>query len=235
MLFACSLPLPTNDQTTPPSTEDFVPIDGAQPRVNPFAGDTLEDVPTTTKFKPDLSFDLDSLKASSEPAVTISIYQTKGELEIRQTQTIIEQATFHFDKLQVGQSIGNGKMDIGTPPKLTLDVDMKVTATDGRSFAQASVKGSHPLVSVYIADLQVKTIGGGLSIISIGNATRANDDNGVATTIASARVTQTLSPGFVKLPDTAGPMRTRTIVLSEPDPETAMEGRKVFRPNFTIE
>ena len=233
LLAACSLPLPTNDSTAPPGAADFKPVEGEQ--VDPFAGDTLVDVPTQTKFDPKLSFELQSQKTGEAPAVTISIYQTKGEIEIRETQTLIEGAGFHFDKLEVGTSVGYGKLEIGTPPKMTLDVQMKVTSTNNHDEAQMSVIAKNFLAEVYVADLQVKTVPGGLSIISIGNATRANDKNDVFTTIASARVTQTLYPGFVKLPTTPGPMRTRTLIISEADPQDQKTGQKVFRPTFDLE
>lgn len=234
LLAACSLPLPTNDSTAPPTAGDFKPVE-APAQVDPFAGDTLVDVPTETKFDPKLTFELQSQKAGESPAVTISIYQTKSELEVRETQTLIEGADFRFDRLQVGTVVGDGKMELGTPPKMTLDVEMKVTATNGTDEAQMSVIAKNLLVEVYVADLQVKKVPGGLSIISIGNATRANDKNDVFTTIASARVTQTLYPGFVKLPAAPGPMRTRTLIISEIDPATQKAGQKVFRPTFELE
>lgn len=232
LLAACSLPLPTNDSTAPPNAADFKPVETP---VDPFEGDTLTDVPTQTKFAPQLSFELLSKKAGESPAVTISIYQTKGEIEIRETQTLIEGASFAFDTLQVGTVVGDGKMEIGTPPKMTLDVLMTVTSTNQQDEAQMSVIAKNFLAEVYVADLQVKQVPGGLSIISIGNATRANDKNEVFTTIASARVTQTLYPGLVKLPTTPGPMRTRTLVVSEPDPKDQKTGQKVFRPTFDLE
>lgn len=234
LLAACSLPLPTNDATAPPRSEDFKPIVVPE-RVDPFVGDTIEDVATTTKFAPTLSFELQSQRVGEEPAVTISIYQTKSEIEIKETQSLIEGASFRFDKLQVGTSVGYGKFELGTPPKLTFEVLMRVTATNGRDEAQMSVKAKNLLAEVYLADLQVKQVPGGLSIISIGNATRANDVNDVFTTVASARVAQTIYPGFIKLPEIAGPMRTRTVIISEPDPVDQKTGQKVFRPTFELE
>lgn len=231
LLAACSIPgLPVNDEVAPPTASDFQPV---------VIGEDVwkeekPDVSTPTKFAPTLDFELQSLKAGEEPAVTINIYQTKSELEIKETHTLIENAGFRFDKLQVGQEVGYGKMEIGTPPKLTLDVSIRVTEA-GPDTAQMSVKASSLIAKVYVADLQIKSVPGGLSIISIGNATKADDKNGVHTTPASARVIQTLYPGYVKLPTQPGPMRTRTVIISEPDPTNQVTGQKVFNETLTIQ
>jgi hypothetical protein len=83
--------------------------------------------------------------------------------------------------------------------------------------------------------LRIAQVPGGLSITSIGNATRANDDQKIHTTEVSARVTQTIAPGYVVLPDATGPMRTRTVITSEPDPANQVAGQKVFRQTYTVE
>lgn len=228
--------LPTNDQTTAPSMADFnqgAPAQAETPDL--FAGDALfVDLDTPTKFKPQLEFQIGSLAAQAEPTVTINIYQTKGELEVRRTDTIIENATFRFDKLSPGLVIGNGKMELGTPPKLTLDVALTVTSTDQTGNATVAIKASNVLASVYVADMRIKQAPGGLVITSIGNATRANDDNGVHLTEVSARIVQTIAPGFVHLP-AAGPMRTRTVIASEPDPGNQVSGQRVHRQTYTVE
>lgn len=231
-LLAACISLPTNESVAPPSSADFG--NAGSTADNFFPSPAPTDVATPTKFAPQVSFELQSVTAGEEPSVTTSIYQTKSELEIRETDTLIEKVAFHFDKLSVGQEIGFGKMEIGTPPKLTLDVSMKVLSTDQKENAIVSVKASSPLAQVYIADLQFKQLPGGLSIISLGNATRADDNNDVHTTQASARVTQTIYPGFVKLPNLPGPVRTRTVVISEPDPTNQVVGQKVFEPGFTV-
>lgn len=234
LLAACS-PLPTNDQVAPPTEGEFAPP-AAEQGADLFSDDaTYKDVPTSTTFKPTLDFQVSSLKHGDSPSVTTSIYQTKNELEVRQTKTVIEHAAFRFDKLEVGQEIGTGKMEVGTPPKLTLDVSVKVSSTDKQSSAIFSVKASSIIGSVYVADLRIAQVNGGLSITSIGNATRANDKQGIHTTEVSARVTQTIAPGFVVLPDAAGPMRTRTVITSEADPTDQVSGQKVFRQTYTVE
>lgn len=247
LLAACQIPfLPTTDPVPPPAADEFKPIvtppgggsaapggGPAAPAPDPFS--TLQDVPTTTKFAPQLTLDIPSSKVGDEPAITLNVYQSKGELEVKETQTLLEKASFRFDKLQVGQEVGTGKMDVGTPPKMTLDVSVKVTSTDNKETAMFTVKGENDLVRVYIADLQIKKVAEGLSIISIGNLARSNNKNGTNTTAASARVIQTLSPGYMHLSDTAGPMRIQTVLISEPEKDSGVVGQKVYRQTMTLQ
>jgi hypothetical protein len=234
-LSACAL-LPTNDQLAPPTTQQFADLAPAPAgSANPLEQDTAQDVVPPVKFEPKLSFDVASLKAGDEPSVTINIYQTKNELEVRKTETFIENAGFRFDKLALDAVIGSGKMEIGTPPKLTGDVTLKVLSTDAKQMALLSVKAASPLMSVYIADLYLQQTPSGLSIVSLANATRADDKNGVSTTPASVRIIQTFAPGYLKLPATAGSMRARTIISSEPDPASQVIGQRVFRQTFVVE
>jgi hypothetical protein len=230
-LLAACVALPTNESVAPPSAADF---GNSAPETDFFASPAPAEVKPPTKFQPQLSFEIQSLKAGEEPAISTNIYQTKDELEIRETDTLIEKVAFNFDKLSVGQEIGYGKMEIGTPPKLTLDISLKVLSTDQKESAIVSVKASSLIASVYVADLQLKQLPGGLSIISLGNATRADDKNDVHTTQASARVIQTIYPGFLKLPNLPGNVRTRTVIYSEPDPSNQTAGVKVFEPSFTV-
>lgn len=244
LLASCQIPfLPTTEPAPPPAAEDFKPIGQPAPGtgtggtggapVDPFT--SAQDVATATKFAPQLQMELTSTKAGEEPAITINLYQTKEELEVKETQTLLENASFRFEKLQVDQEVGTGKMEVGTPPKMTLDVSIKVVSTDGKETAMFTVKGENDLVRVYIADLQIKKVPQGLSIISIGNLARSNNKQGVSKTQASARVIQTLSAGFLQLPPTAGAMRTQTVIISEPDPTNQVTGQKVFRETLVIQ
>jgi hypothetical protein len=234
LLLSACVALPTNDQVAAPTDSDFGAVTPAV-TVDLFENDAeVKDVSTPTTFKPTLEFAIDALTPGAEPGVSINIYQTKNELELSFTETIIEKAGFHFDKLKPGLVIGGGKMEVGTPPKLTLDVAVSVTSTDNASTALLAVKGTSLIASVYIADIRIKQVPGGLVISSIGNATRANDKNDVHQTEVSARVIQTLSPGYVVLP-AAGPMRTRTRLVSEPDPKNREQAIKVYRKDYTIQ
>jgi uncharacterized protein YgbK (DUF1537 family) len=78
-------------------------------------------------------------------------------------------------------------------------------------------------------------VAGGLIITTLGNATRANDKNGIHNTEVSARITQTLNEGLVVLPQDVGPMRVRTLIVSEPDTTNQVTGQKVYRDTYTIE
>jgi hypothetical protein len=234
LLVGC-VPLPTNDSVAPATESEFAPVAPA-PAADFFADDaTVQDVATPTKFKPDLKFTIGSLQHGQTPAVTISIYQTKGELEVKETHTLIEKASFRFDQLSPGQEVGTGSMELGTPPKMTLGVSVKVTSTDQTSTAVLSVKASNVLASVYVADMRIKQVAGGLIITTLGNATRANDKNGIHNTEVSARITQTLNEGLVVLPQDVGPMRVRTLIVSEPDTTNQVTGQKVYRDTYTIE
>lgn len=233
-LLAACVPLPTNEQVAPPTEAEFTQPAPEGPDL--FADDaTVVDIATQTKFAPQLTFKLASLKAGGTPAVTISIYQTKGELELRETNSLIEKAAFRFDQISNGQEIATGKFELGTPPKMTLDISAKVITTDKTSGALVSVKASNLFANVYVADMRIKQVPGGLFITTVGNATRANDKNGVATTEVSARVTQVFQAGLIQLPATPGPMKVRTVINSEPDPANKVSGQKVFRETYTLD
>lgn len=234
-LLAACVPLPTNEQVAPATESEFSKAEPT-PGVDLFADDAaLKDVATPTKFKPELKFTVAGLTQGATPSVTTNIYQTKGELEIKETQTLIENASFRFDQLTPGAEVGTGTMDLGTPPKMSLGVSVKVTSTDQKESAVLSVKASNVFATVYVADMRIKQVPGGLFIATIGNATRANDKNGVAKTEVSARVVTTINAGFVQLPAASGPMRTRTVIISEPDPTNAVTGQMVYRETFIVE
>lgn len=227
---ACSL-IPTNAAAPPPAPTDFPSV---APAPDLFAGPAPQEVTTPTKFEPQFAMSLASLKAGDAPAVSTSVYQTKGELEIKETDTLIGDTGFAFDKLAVGQQVGTGTMAIGTPPKLTLNVSMQVLSTNQQDTAMISVKASNPIAQVYIADMLIRKLPGGLSIIALGNETRADDVNGVHTTEASAKVTEDFAPGFFLLPSQPGVVQTRTIFVSEPDPQNQVTARKVFDASETV-
>ena len=229
LLPAC-LSLPTNSQLPPASGSDFA---SAPP--DALGASAPPEVNAPTKFAPQFTLSFQSLKAGEEPAVTTSVYQTKGELEVHDSRTLVENGGFIFQGLKVGQQVGYGQMDIGTPPKLSLTVDVRVTATDGSSTATLSVKASSPLASVYVADQQIQQLPGALEIDTLGNASRADAVNGIYTTQVSAKVTETLLPGFFTLPSTAGVMRTQTVFTSEALPADGITARKVFTPAFTVD
>lgn len=233
-LLAACVPLPTNEQVAPATEAEFNQPVPQGPDL--FTDDaTVVNVETTTKFAPQLTFNIASLTPGGTPSVTLSIYQTKGELEIRETNSLIERAGFRFDLINNNQEIATGKFELGTPPKMTFDVSAKVITTDKTESALVSVKASNLFASVYVADMRIKQVPGGLFITSIGNATRANDKNGVFTTEVSARLTQTFQAGLIQLPATAGDMRVRTVISTEPDPAADKKsGQKVFRNTFTL-
>jgi hypothetical protein len=255
------LPLPTNQPEVPrPAAVDFPDVfapasaspapavsvaPGATPAASvaptappsaydPFAETRFKDVETATKFAPTFVFVVDPLKAGATPGVTTDIYQTKGELEVRQVNMLVEHASFHFEKLTNGMAIGGGQVDIGTPPKLSVPILVKVDDTDSKSYAILSVRSDSPLAKIYLADLQIKVLYGSLSIVSIANASRANDKDGVYSTPASIRVVQHIDPGYVQLPSTAQGLRTRVIVTAEADPSTNVAGQRVYNNTVTI-
>jgi hypothetical protein len=185
---------------------------------SPFSDPRFQDVSTSTKFQPKFFFSFDEIRAGAEPGVALDVYQTKAELEVREVRILLERTRFHYEKLRVGLEVGDGHMDIGTPPKLGLDVKVVCTETDGATYGVFSVKGEGPLVSVYLADVRIKDNDGNLSVVSIGNLARANDRDGRHTTEASARVIQKFYPGYVILPPDPGTMRMRQLIYSETDP-----------------
>lgn len=245
------LPLPTNQpEVPPPASGDFnnvlltppataaadVPASGASTGggYDPFADTSFKDVDTATKFAPTFKSTVDPLQAGATPSITTDIYQTKGELEIRQANTLIEGAGFHFEKLKVGLVVGSGQADIGTPPKLSVPIEIKVDDTDAATYAILSVRSNSALARIYLADLQVKVLFGSLSIVSIANASRANDKDDIHTLPASTRVVQKLDAGYVQLPAKAGPIRTRMIITAEADPGTNVAGQRVFKETLTV-
>lgn len=230
--FACSV-LPS--ELPGAKLEDFKRAPNATgaepPAVDPFAV-VVEEVATATKFAPQLTMEFTTLKAGSEPGLNLSVYQTKGELEIKETQTLLEGVTFNFGKLRVGQEVGRGKMEVGTPPKLTLDLSITVTSTDNKGMAILAAKASNAFAKVYVADLLIEQGPKALSITSKGNATQANSDS---TNIASVRLTQNYLAEFLRLPAASGLMRTRTVFVSELDASTSKGGQKVFSREFSLE
>jgi hypothetical protein len=251
VLAGCTLlPLPTNQpEVPPPAAGDFNNVLTAQPATaaanvpasaaggggfDPFSDTSFKNVDTATKFAPVFKSTVDPLEAGATPSVTTDIYQTKSELEARQVNTLIEGASFHFEKLKVGLQVGSGQADVGTPPKLSVPIEVKVEDTDSSTYAVLSVKSNSALAKIYVGDLQVKVLFGSLSIVSIANASRANDKDDVHTLPASLRVVQKLDAGYVQLPAKAGPMRTRMIITSEPDPTTNVAGQRVFNETLTV-
>ncbi|HEY9722383.1 MAG TPA: hypothetical protein V6D47_10230 [Oscillatoriaceae cyanobacterium] len=199
-----------------------------------FAGTAPQDVQAPTKFAPQFTFNLGSLQASGTPSLSTSVYQTKGELEVKESDALIADAGFNFGKLSVGQQIGGGKFEVGTPPKLTLGVTITVLSTNRQDQALVAVKATSPIAQVYIADELIQAVPGGLSIVSIGNQTRADDVNDVHTTQASARVTEDFDAGYFKLPVTPEVMKTRTTFISEPDPSNGVTAQVVFDASETV-
>lgn len=223
---------PTPPGATPPA--------GASPSAapapeSPFSETRYQDAVTTTKFVPRFTLGFDALRAGGEPGVTLDVYQTKGELEVRELRAILENAAFRYDKLSVGLQIGDGQMDVGTPPKISLPVSIKVTQTDGATYAIVAAKASQPLLEVYLSDIRIKQLNGNLSIVSISNLARGNDGHGQHTTEASARVVQRIFPGFLKAPAAPGAMRSRVLIYSEDDPAAGgATALRVHRPTFEV-
>lgn len=252
-LSACAPDLPT-DVASAPTLGDFVDADprpaqagdaGGAPRVerggprpsapptDPFE-EPMREEPTRTRFKPDLAVAFDALKANGQPTTTLEVYQIKGELEVREMRLMLERATFKYAGLHEGDQIGDGRLDVGTPPKMSLPATVTVTETDGVSYALAAVKASNLLASVYVADLRIKQVNGHLSVISISNFARGNNRHGQRTTQASARIVQRIFPGYVQLPAEPGTLRMRTLVYSETDPDGGQEGLRVFEKTLDV-
>lgn len=200
----------------------------------PFTETQFQDVTTPTKFLPQFGLGFDALRVGYEPEVTLDVYQTKGELEVKEVRALVENASFRYEKLSVGLAIGDGQMDVGTPPKLSLPVSITVTQTDGATFAVIAAKASRPLLEVYLSDIRIKQVGGNLSIVSISNLARGNNSRGQHTTEASARVVQRIFPGFMTLPGAAGAMRTRVLLYSEEDPANGATALRVHRQTVGV-
>lgn len=232
-------PMPTTSAATPAPGTSAVPAPAISttpepsPEADPFGDMRYRDVVTVTKFAPSFALAFDSAGASQEPGILLDVYQTKGELELKEMRALLENAAFRFDKLAVGMEVGTGTMDVGTPPKLSLGVTMTVTETDAATYAVIASKASNGLVRVYLSDIRVKRLGDDLQLISVSNFARGNDGSNQHTTEASARVVQRLAPGFLVLPF-AGQMRTRVLMYSEPDPAGGGTALRVHRASFTI-
>lgn len=211
-----------------------VPAASATSDPSPFTETTFQDVVTPTKFAPQFLLGFDALRVGYEPEVKLEVYQTKAELELREVRALVENASFRYDKLSVGLEIGDGQMDVGTPPKLTLPVSIKVTQTDGATFAVLAAKATRPLLEVYLSDIRLKQLNGNLSIVSIGNVARGNNSRGQHTTEASARVVQRIFPGYMVVPGTAGAMRTRVLLYSEEDPANGATALRVNRQTVGV-
>jgi len=181
-----------------------------------------------------LSLSFDEVRANGLPTATLDIYQVKGELEVRELRVLLERATFRYERLKPGTRLGDGRLDIGTPPKMSLPASITVTETDGATYALAAVKASNLLASVYVADLRIKQQGGHLSVVSISNFSRGNDRHGQRTTEASARIVQRIFPGYLQVPGESGGMRTRILAYSEPDPATSKEAVRVYRQTVGV-
>ncbi|MEB3330449.1 MAG: hypothetical protein VKQ33_14585 [Candidatus Sericytochromatia bacterium] len=220
---------------TPTASLGPVPRPEEEPEVlSPFDDERHQDVDTPTRFTPVLSAAFDQLKAGGLPTATLDVYQVKGELEVRELRLLLERASFRYERLKPGVRIGDGRLDVGTPPKMSLPATITVTETDGATYALATVKASNMLATVYVADMRIKQQGGHLSVVSISNFARGNDRNGQHTTEASARIVQRLYPGYIQLPGESGAMRMRVLIYSEPDPGTETEGLRVFRQTLGV-
>lgn len=245
-------PVPTGDSASssagavtgaPAATEGSasgpVPAAGAstpapKPAYDPFADTSFTDVNAPTNFMPVFTMNMGSTGAGDSPAVATSVYQTYQELSVGEIDMLVEHVGFHFEKLQVGQNVGDGTVEIGTPPKLILPVAMQVEDTNQKDYALVSVKSDSLTAHIYIADLQIRTLYGSLAILSQANAARASAKSGNPTTPRSARVTETFSPGFVQLPSEPGNIRTRTIIRSVPDPHGNVTAQRVLTSAITI-
>jgi hypothetical protein len=202
--------------------------------LSPFDDARHQDVETPTRFTPVLSATFDQLRANGLPTATLDVYQVKGELEVRELRLLLERASFRYERLRPGVRIGDGRLDVGTPPKMSLPAAITVTETDSATYALATVKATNALATVYVADMRIKQQGGHLSVVSVSNFARGNDRNGQRTTEASARIVQRLYPGYIQLPGESGAMRMRVLVYSEPDPTTDREGLRVLRQTLGV-
>jgi hypothetical protein len=241
--FADADPLPAAPATSPDDTvaaTATAPI--GPPRqaaegeeaLSPFDDLRHQDVETATRFTPVLSATFDQLRANGLPTATLDVYQVKGELEVRELRLLLERASFRYERLRPGMRIGDGRLDVGTPPKMSLPAAITVTETDGATYALATVKATNALATVYVADMRIKQQGGHLSVVSVSNFARGNDRNGQRTTEASARIVQRLYPGYIQLPGESGAVRMRMLVYSEKDPTTDREGLRVLRQTLGV-
>jgi hypothetical protein len=204
------------------------------PPYDPFNDSQFAGIDAPTPFAPVFGLTVSSLQAGGSPEVATSFYQVPNELQVGEVDTLIEHATFHFEKLTIGMQIGGGKLEVGTPPKLTLPVAVRVEDTDGKESALLSVKSDSAISHIYIADMQVKVLYGSLAIISLGNAARASATQGAATLPHSAKITQSFAAGFVQLPSTPGNMRTRVIIKSVPDPTNRVTAQRIATSTLVI-
>ena len=214
-----------------PSSDSPIP---SLPIGDPFAGEEWQDIITKTRFTPQLNYSFDPPRSSASPETQIEMYQTKGEIEVKEVRFLLQGARFRFDRLSKDAIIGDGRLDVGTPPKLSIPAQVTITDTDRTSYAVAKVEANSLLASVYVADLRIKQLGNNLSIVSVSNFARGNNRHGQFTTEASARVVQRLYAGYLLLPD-ASAMEVRALIYSEPDAENdKREALRVHRQAVTL-
>ncbi|MEB3284914.1 MAG: hypothetical protein VKN33_06490 [Candidatus Sericytochromatia bacterium] len=234
--FADQDPVPVSNpvatsETSPASEKGLA---SPLPPNDPFAPNLWKDASTQTRFTPQLVYQFDPATPGGSPETNIEMYQTKGELEVREVRFLLEGASFRFDRLSKDLIVGDGRLDVGTPPKLTIPAQVTITDTDKNTYAVAKVEANSLFASVYLADIRIKQQGENLSIISVSNFARGNNRHNQRTTEASARVVQRLYPGYLLLPQTQS-MRVRALIYSEPDPAQAeAEGLRVHQQAYTL-
>lgn len=205
-----------------------------RPSYDPYREDPSLTQGAKTPFKPQLSWTLDDQKPGATPKVSISIYQTKGELEVKEARFLLENTQFRFDQLKLKQQVGGGSLDVGTPPKLSLPIAVTTEEIDlSVPTAVFSVIAQGPGAKAHVADLKIRPTSEGLSIISLGNMSRANDHRGVRTTEYSARVTQSIDSGWFVLP-VQPVVRSRVNFVSDTDPDTGEVALLSQWPSFRL-
>lgn len=204
------------------------------PTPGPFDPDPNQNQKASAKFAPQLSWGLSDLRMGATPVVKLSVYQTSQELEVREARFLLENTQFRFDRVSKGVKLGGGSLDIGTPPKLSLPIAITAVEVDlvGRS-AVFSVIADGPGARVHVADLKIRNNSEGLSIVSLGNLSRANDADGTYLTPYSARVTQELDTGWLILP-LQPVLRGRASFVSEPDQKTGEVAIQTEWPRFNL-
>lgn len=220
--FSDTDPIPAAPQSVaaeapPPGVSSGTPQARSFPEADPFLDTTWTDIPTKTRFAPQLHYNFDPPQQGLSPETTIEMYQTKGELEVKEVRFLVEGARFRFDRLAKEMIVGDGRLDVGTPPKLSIPAQVSITDTDQKTYAVAKVEANSLFASVYVADIRIKQQAQALSIVSVSNFARGNNRHAQHTTEASARVVQRLYPGYLILPSQET-MRVRALTYSEPDP-----------------
>lgn len=185
----------------------------------PFTDNRFSDIATKSRFAPKFSFAFDAISVNAQPAITLDIYQTAEELEVKEIRALIERSTFRYDRLKVGMQVGSGQMDVGTPPKASATIKIVCTDTDAKTYGVFTAKATHPLVNVYLSDIKIKDNDGNLSLVSISNFARGNDHVGRRTTERSARIQQRFDPELLLLSSVPGELRSRVLIYSEGDPK----------------